>query len=566
MKKRTVSLILVFLLSFSMTSFGEVSHTKISIDNEYVQFNEELGFPFVDGNYRTQVPFRATMEFFGATVGWNSETQTAIAEKDGIRIEVPIGEMYIFKNGEKIENDTAALIKNGRTYLPIRVVLEAFGAKVDWDGENKCVLVDSNKVEVKVHFIDVGQGDAIFIQYEDFHALIDAGDNSSEETVVNYLTEQGVDDLELFIATHSHADHIGGADAVLNTFDAEFIVDCEWLSDTETFVDYKNAMIKNSSDTRTVYRTNDSDIIIEINADGTQPKYGKDYEDGDMIIKIIANNEDEDVNNSSTVVLLDILDTEFLFTGDLEEEGEKALLDKFTDIEVLKVGHHGSNSSTCDEFLNAIKPEYGIISCGVDNKYNHPHTETIDKLNNANVEIFRTDEQGTIICTTDGKNLSWNTDPTNSTENNDTNNDSNADLTVNVDNSEELENSDTNNSESTSSTSGIRVMFSINEIYNNSVGNEWHSYLKYGDINLYSSHYDNVIFISDNEDISFEAIVYEYDESSSDFGYATFTIPYSEITKGGTHTYKKEITITEDRGRYSGNSAKFEFVLTITPK
>lgn len=339
MKKRITFLSLVIILIFSVTAFADGT-TKISIDNEYVQFNDELGYPFIDENSRTQVPFRATMEFFGATVGWNSDTHTAIAEKDGIKIEVPIGQKYIFKNGAKIENDTAALIKEGRTYLPIRAVLEAFGANVGWDGENRCVLVDTNKDKVIVHFIDVGQGDAIFIECDKFHALIDAGDNCAEETVVNYLNSQEVDDLELFVATHSHADHIGGADAVLNTFDAEFIVDCEWIDDTKSFDDYKTAMIKNSSDCMTIYRNNDNDITITINPDGSQPEY---VEDGDMTITIIGNEENNDANNSSTVVLLDIYDTEFLFTGDLEEEGEKELLDKFTDIDVLKVGHHGSN-------------------------------------------------------------------------------------------------------------------------------------------------------------------------------------------------------------------------------
>lgn len=124
-----------------------VNTTKISINGEYVQFNDELGYPFIDENNRTQVPFRVTLEKFGAKVSWDGENNRAVAIKDGVRIEVPINKNYIICNGEKIENDTEALIKEGRTYLPIRVVMEAFGCEVGWHNESKTVLITSNSLD-----------------------------------------------------------------------------------------------------------------------------------------------------------------------------------------------------------------------------------------------------------------------------------------------------------------------------------------------------------------------------------------------------------------------------------
>lgn len=391
MKKRIILLSLVFVLVFSMTSFAD-NTTKISIDNEYVQFNDELGYPFIDENSRTQVPFRATMECFGATVGWNNDTHTAIAEKDGIKIEVPIGQKHVFRNGEKLENDTAALIKDSRTYLPIRAVLEAFGANVGWDGENRCVLVDTEKNEIVIHFIDVGQGDSIFIDYGEYDILIDAGENSCGSNVANYLKSLNVDDIEIMVATHEHSDHIGGLDDVLVAFEVEKVIDSGESYDTKTYKDYMNA-VESESDCELLY---DEDMTFDL-GDGIEFKVielGDDY---------------SNTNDNSVITMLSYDDVEILFTGDLESDVEDANLNKFSDIDILKVGHHGSNTATSDKFLNVTKPEYAVISCGVDNKYDHPHTETLEKLQKANVEVFRTDKQGTIICTTDGKNISWNT-------------------------------------------------------------------------------------------------------------------------------------------------------------
>ena len=149
MKKKFVFVLsLVLILALSSVVFAN-SEIIIRIDSEKVEFNEDLGFPFLDENSRTQVPFKATMEKYGAEVEWDNENQTAIAKKGDITVKVPIGEKFIFKNDEKIATDAAALVKSGRTYLPIRPVIEAFGSEVQWDSNLNTVVITTEPIDAK---------------------------------------------------------------------------------------------------------------------------------------------------------------------------------------------------------------------------------------------------------------------------------------------------------------------------------------------------------------------------------------------------------------------------------
>ena len=149
MKRFVFVLSLVLLLALSSVRAFADEVVIINIDSAKVEFTEELGFPFIDENNRTQVPFRAALEKYGAEIDWDNETRTAIAAKDEILVKVPIGESYILKNDEKIDVDTAARIVNGRTYLPIRAVIEAFGSEVEWDGALKTVVITRVPVDAK---------------------------------------------------------------------------------------------------------------------------------------------------------------------------------------------------------------------------------------------------------------------------------------------------------------------------------------------------------------------------------------------------------------------------------
>lgn len=155
-----------------LVSFIPVYAINVKINGQEVQYSTESGTPFVDQASRTQVPFRATMEAFGATVTWNKENQTAIAQKNGITVKVPIGENYIIKDGQQIKNDTAALIKDNRTYLPIRAVLEAFGANVSWNENTQSVIIEAeNKSESTDSSKTSTKENKDSITYEEFKTL-----------------------------------------------------------------------------------------------------------------------------------------------------------------------------------------------------------------------------------------------------------------------------------------------------------------------------------------------------------------------------------------------------------
>lgn len=142
---RIFSLIAILLITSTALVFANDSKVSVIINNQPVTYSNETGYPFLDSNGRTQVPFRQTMTAFGCTVDWNKEAQTAIAMKDGIKVEVPIGKAYILKDGANVPNDTSAVIINGKTYLPIAIVLRSFGAEVSWDNNSKSVLVSNTQ-------------------------------------------------------------------------------------------------------------------------------------------------------------------------------------------------------------------------------------------------------------------------------------------------------------------------------------------------------------------------------------------------------------------------------------
>ena len=240
--------------------------------------------------------------------------------------------------------------------------------------------------DLLIDFIDVGQADSILIRNQDEVMLIDAGTNEAGETVVNYLEKLGITKINYLIGTHPHEDHIGGLDQVINNFDIEQIYMPKIETTTKTFEDVLEA-IENKN--LTVIAPNKGDKIELGQAVGkfmTEPILDKD-----------------NLNLSSLVLRLEFGNTSYLFMGDAEEENEKTINWPKTD--VLKVGHHGSNTSSGESFLEQVHPQYAIIMVGKDNSYGLPKQEIIDKLNNIGSEIYRTDEDGTIQIISDGNNI-----------------------------------------------------------------------------------------------------------------------------------------------------------------
>lgn len=234
-----------------------------------------------------------------------------------------------------------------------------------------------------VDFIDVGQADSILIRNQDQVMLIDAGTNEAGDTVVNYLKELGITKINYLVGTHPHEDHIGGIDDVINNFDIGQIYMPKMETTTKTFEDVLEA-------------------IENKNLTVTAPNKGDKIELGQAVGTFMTDPilDKDNLNLSSLVMRLEFGNTSFLFMGDAEKENEETINWPKTD--VLKVGHHGSNTSSSKKFLEQIEPEYSIIMVGKDNSYNLPKQETIDNLKSIGSEIYRTDENGTITITSNG--------------------------------------------------------------------------------------------------------------------------------------------------------------------
>lgn len=243
-----------------------------------------------------------------------------------------------------------------------------------------------------IHFIDVGQGDSIFVDYGNYEILVDAGDNSSGNDVVNYISPFIDGNLELIIATHVHEDHIGGLDTVMNSFQTDRVIDSGDAAETATFNDYFAAIREEDC----VYIA-DEDMQIDI---------------GDNAVLTIIETDDgkSNHNNNSVIAMVDYQDIEILLTGDMESPAERRHLTKFTDIDVLKAGHHGSSTASCEDFLSVVKPETVIISYAEENTYRHPHKETMSRFIDIGASVYGTFKSGTIVMTTDGSTFSFNTD------------------------------------------------------------------------------------------------------------------------------------------------------------
>ena len=255
--------------------------------------------------------------------------------------------------------------------------------------------VENSETELNVHFLDVGQGDAVLISCDDAYMLIDAGDNDKGTLVQNYLNKQGVEHLDYIIGTHPDADHIGGMDVILYKFDCGTVMMPEVTNDTATYRDV-------------------IDTMKEKGYQNTAPVVGDSYSLGSAQFTILGPTDTyEDTNNNSIVLLLTHGDNKFLFVGDAEEKAEEDILAEGVSVkaDVLKVGHHGSRTASSEAFLQAVEPTYAVISCGQDNSYGHPHAETLNTLRSMGVKVFRTDEQGTVTATSDGHEISWNCAP-----------------------------------------------------------------------------------------------------------------------------------------------------------
>ena len=245
-------------------------------------------------------------------------------------------------------------------------------------------------IKAEFHFLNVGQGDCTLIKLGKYVVLVDAGPDTAESYIIKYLTDMNIKDIDLLIVTHPHDDHIAALASVLKSFNVKRIIDSGYYHPNKYYKTYEAALAQELL--LGAKYSEDEDLKIEISED--------------MYIEIFENGDDwQEVNNQSVVSKITCGEVELLLTGDLEKEGEQALIESAVNInaDILAAGHHGSITANTKKFVQSVNPQYTVISAGLDNKYGLPHDEVCNMFKNQGIKMFETAYYGTIVLKTDGK-------------------------------------------------------------------------------------------------------------------------------------------------------------------
>lgn len=271
--------------------------------------------------------------------------------------------------------------------LALTLVLPGSAVTANADGQGN----------MAVHFIDVGQGLAILVQSGGENLLYDGGNRSHADEVVQYLKNQQVETINYMISSHYDEDHLGGLVKCLDNFEVGHVLGSDYVHTSDLFNTFMNTATAHA-------------IIVEY------PSVGDTYEFGTGSFTVMApDGISQNSNDNSVVIRLVNGNNSFMFMGDAEETSEQDMISTGMnlDCDVLSLGHHGSASSTSWDLLEAASPSWAVISCGLNNSYGHPAAETMGKLSDMDIPVFRTDDQGTVIALSDGNTISWNQEPCN---------------------------------------------------------------------------------------------------------------------------------------------------------
>lgn len=286
------------------------------------------------------------------------------------------------------KSDVKGMVRFAKRYPILAVIIAVIvvGVFVFQSVQNNANKVTIPMDGLYVHYIDVGQGDSELICCGGEYMLIDAGEPSASDTVVDYLNDHGIEKLEYVVCSHGHADHCGGLDAVVEYFDVGTVFTSPYPGDTSSYEIL-------------------SDAVSAKGLAMTVPELGESYSLGEARFEFIGPLEEYDnLNDDSLVMRLEYGDTSFLFTGDMTSKAERDLLEDGANVkcDVLKVGHHGSSGSSSYRFLYEAEPKIAVISCEAGNSYGHPHEEALSRLNDCGAEVCRTDLEGSIIIFSNG--------------------------------------------------------------------------------------------------------------------------------------------------------------------
>ena len=286
------------------------------------------------------------------------------------------------------KSDVKGMVRFAKRYPVLAVIIAVIivGVFVFQSVQNNANKVTIPMDGLYVHYIDVGQGDSELVCCGGEYMLIDAGEPSASDTVVDYLNDHGIEKLDYVVCSHGHADHCGGLDAVVENFEVGTVLTSPYPGDTASYEIF-------------------SDAVAAKGLAMTVPELGESYTLGEAKFEFVGPLEQYDnLNDDSLVMRLEYGDTSFLFTGDMTSRAERDLLEDGANVkcDVLKVGHHGSSGSSSYRFLYEAEPKIAVISCEAGNSYGHPHEEALSRLNDCGAEIYRTDLEGSIVIFSNG--------------------------------------------------------------------------------------------------------------------------------------------------------------------